>query len=71
MDSKLVASCGGTLEAAEKLINRYFSSNFWHVYNKDGEFGAYNTVKGRALSDFSMGLELQKGRFRLVKYGDY
>ena len=71
MDSKLVASCGGTIEAAEKLINAFFYSNFWHVRETPEGWEAFNTVKGRTLSDFSMGLELKKGRFRLVKYGDY
>ena len=71
MKSELVASCGGTIEAAEKLINKYFASNFWHVKDTGDKWDAFNTVKGRTLSDFSMGLELEKGRFRLVKYGDY
>lgn len=71
MKTKLLASCDGTREAAEKMINKYFASSFWRIKDCGNEWNAFNIVKGRTLSDFSMGLELEKGRFRLVKYGDY
>lgn len=60
MKTKLVASCEGTLEAAEKLINEFFYSTSWKVYDRGDKWDALNTIKGRSLSDLSMGLELKK-----------